>query len=48
LIPLAENNLTPQQCMMMGEQTMVEWTEQNPGWRIVKWRCGPRKEVARI
>ena len=34
-----EDNLTPQQCVLYGQQHMARYIVEHPGERIVKFRC---------
>lgn len=27
------------QCAMTAQQRVAVWTEENPQWRVVRWRC---------
>ena len=29
----AANNITPQQCMVLGQSEMAKWMEAHPNWR---------------
>lgn len=39
-------NITPMQCMIIGQPEMVKWAGSHPKWTIRKWRCG-RVELAK-
>lgn len=28
-------------CMMKAPPHVAQWSEEHPGWRVVRWRCGP-------
>lgn len=41
--------MTPHQCMHMGQVALVKWFEENPGFRLEKFKCvdgSKRKEDA--
>lgn len=40
-------SVTPHQCMLYGQAEIAKWTETHPNWRVHKWSCGPRREVAK-
>ena len=44
----AAENVTPQQCMQYGQMEMAKWIGDHPGYRIMKWRCGPAGQMAKI
>ena len=37
--------MSPGSCMMSASPHLAQWSEEHPGWRIVKWRCRPAHEV---
>jgi len=37
------DNVTPQQCMMIGQVTLSKWRENNPLWKVNKFNCNPHK-----
>jgi hypothetical protein len=34
--------VTPMQCMTTAQQTIAQWNESHPKWRVVRWKCAPR------
>lgn len=38
----------PMACMMTAQQTIAQWQESHPKWRVARWKCGQtsRKQVA--
>jgi len=42
------DSVTPQQCMFLGQSEIAKWSEGNPNWKIMKWSCGQRREIAKI
>jgi hypothetical protein len=44
----AIEQVSPFQCMYLTQFSLAAWKEENPGWRIQDWYCGPVKQVARI
>lgn len=40
--------LTPQQCMMNGQQEMAKWLDDHPNYVIKKWRCGIAGQTAKL
>lgn len=39
-IPLA-TEMSPNRCMMTAPPHIAQWSAEHPGWRVVRWRCGP-------
>jgi hypothetical protein len=39
-IPLA-SEVSPTRCIMTAPPHVAQWNEEHPGWRVVRWRCGP-------
>lgn len=39
LVFVAENDLTPMQCMSKAQGEMAKWSEGHPGYRITKYGC---------
>lgn len=39
-LTFAAQNITPQQCMVLGQSEMAKWMEGHPSWRPRKWTCG--------
>jgi hypothetical protein len=35
----AHQNYTPYQCIHMGTDRVLEFTKQNPDWRVSRWGC---------
>lgn len=42
------DNETPMQCNLFGQPEMAKWINAHPKWRILKWRCQPAGQVAKI
>lgn len=40
-IPIG-NDVDPAQCALYAPPHFGQWADENPGWRIVKWRCGAK------
>ncbi|SON55482.1 hypothetical protein HDIA_1941 [Hartmannibacter diazotrophicus] len=38
----------PMQCMMTAPQTIAQWNESHPKWRVVRWQCTPRERVKKF
>ncbi|WP_245294074.1 hypothetical protein, partial [Methylobrevis pamukkalensis] len=34
--------IAPMQCMVSAPQTIAQWNESHPKWRVVRWQCSPR------
>lgn len=39
-IPLM-SDISPDMCALHAPPHFGKWADENPGWRIVRWRCGP-------
>jgi hypothetical protein len=45
--PLAD--LSPQACLVRGQQYAIEWLSEHPKWMLLGWRCEhnvPRQQPA--
>jgi len=41
-------NVTPRECMFVGQTEIAKWTEGHPGWSIQKWTCAPAGRIAKV
>jgi hypothetical protein len=32
-------------CLMAGQPRIAEWTGDHPSWRVIRYRCAPRREA---
>ncbi len=39
---------TPMACMMIAPQTIAQWQQSHPKWRVTRWTCGEagRRRIA--
>jgi hypothetical protein len=37
-----------QECLLYGQFEMAKWSNENPNWRIARWRCGIAGQIAKI
>jgi len=43
----AEENVTPQQCMMGSQLEIAKWIEFHPDWQVSKWSCARAGQMAK-
>ena len=39
-VPLSAE-VSPTRCIMAAPPHVAQWSEEHPGWQVVRWRCGP-------
>lgn len=42
-IPI-ESQISAIQCMMNAPPYVAKWSEEHPGWRVVRWECRPANQ----
>lgn len=47
VLPMALD-IDPTHCAMYAPPHFGRWSEDNPGWRIVRWRCGSASNGSRL
>ena len=40
-------NVTPMQCMRMGQPEVAKWMAEHPKWQVRKWRCVSADRLAK-
>ena len=36
---LVSDNVTPRQCLMLGQIEIAKWIDANPNWQVKRWIC---------
>jgi hypothetical protein len=42
-IPLSSEP-SPTHCMKHAQSHIAQWSDEHPGWRVVRWQCRPTSE----